>query len=92
MVEQIRAVGRDAGIFEATLAAVGARADHAINAEDLRRALGLWDDLWGALTLKEQARVAAILIERVSYDGADGKVALTFRPTGIKALAGEVRG
>ena len=92
VVQQIRGVGRDAEVFEAALAAARARADGAqVSTRDLRRALALWDDVWGALTLKEQARVAVLMIERVSYDGADGKVALTFRPSGIKALAEEAR-
>jgi len=93
VVGQIRAVGGDREIFEAILASARARADGVmIPAEDFRRALSLWDDVWGALTLKEQARVAALLIERVAYDGVIGKAALTFRATGIKALAEEVRG
>ena len=93
VVEQIRAIGRDPEVFEATLDAARARAEGAaVDAEDLRRALSLWDDVWAALTLKEQARVAALLLERVAYDGANGKVALTFRPDGVKALAEEVRG
>jgi hypothetical protein len=63
-----------------------------IDAQDLRRALSLWDDVWAALTLKEQARVAALLLARVAYDGANGKAALTFRPDGVRALGEEVRG
>jgi len=87
VVGQIRAVGGDREVFEATLAAARARAGGVkIAAEDLRRALSLLDDGWGALTLKEQARVAALLLERAAYDGTSGAVALTFRPTGIKAL------
>ncbi|MCC7137609.1 MAG: recombinase family protein [Planctomycetes bacterium] len=93
VVGQIRAVGGDREVFEATLASARARADGVkIHAEDLRGALSLWDDVWGALTMKEQARVAALLLERVAYDGVIGNAALTFRATGIKALAGEVRG
>ncbi len=87
---QIRAVGRDPEVFEATLAAARARADGSrVEAQDLRRALGLWDDVWGALTPREQARVMALLVETVAYDGATGSAALTFRPSGIRALAEE---
>ena len=86
----IRAVGRDAEVFEATLAAARARADGSrVDAQDLRRAVGLWDDAWGALTPREQARVMALLVEDVAYDGATGSAALTFRPSGIRALAKE---
>ncbi len=31
-----------------------------------------------------------LLVERIGYDGEKGTVALTFRPTGIKALAQEM--
>lgn len=31
-----------------------------------------------------------LLVQRVAYDGRDGTIALTFRPTGIKMLADEV--
>ncbi len=31
------------------------------------------------------------LLEGVAYDGTTGSAALTFRPTGIKALGEEVR-
>lgn len=90
VVAQIRGVGRDAGVFGATLAAACARAGGAaVDPEDLRRALLLWDHVWAALTLKEQARVMALLVESVVYDGPAGSAALTFRPTGIRALAQE---
>jgi site-specific DNA recombinase len=49
-----------------------------------------FDAVWAALTPKEQARVLALLIERVDYDGKSGNVAITFHPTGIKTLASEV--
>jgi hypothetical protein len=34
--------------------------------------------------------VVALLVERVEYDGAAGRVAVAFRPTGIKTLADEL--
>ena len=42
-----------------------------------------WDDL----SPEEKAAVVRGLIERVNYDGARGKVAVTFRPAGILAIA-----
>jgi hypothetical protein len=33
-----------------------------------------------------QARVLQLLIQQVAYDGANGKVAVTFRPSGLKTL------
>jgi site-specific DNA recombinase len=53
-------------------------------------ALSVFDPVWGALTPREQARVIGLLVERVDYDGAKGKVSITFHPTGIKTLAEEL--
>lgn len=90
-MEQVRAIGRDSKVFEATLGAARARTECGeVDAEDLRRALSLWDGVWIVLTPKEQARVLALLVERVAYDGAAASAALSFRPSGIKALSEEV--
>jgi site-specific DNA recombinase len=58
--------------------------------EEAAVALSVFDPVWGALTPREQARVIGLLVERVDYDGAKGKVAITFHPTGIKTLAEEL--
>ncbi len=52
------------------------------------QALAEFDGVWENLAPKEQARVLHLLIERVDYDGAKGKVAITFRPSGLRALPG----
>jgi len=62
----------------------------AINEAALRNALSLIDAVWEALFPGEQARVLHLLVERVGYDGAAGTLAVTFRPSGIKVLSGEV--
>ena len=54
------------------------------------RALTAFDPVWTSLTPREQGRVIDLLVERVEYDGADGTVAVTFRPAGIKTLADEL--
>jgi site-specific DNA recombinase len=36
--------------------------------------------------------VVGLLVERVDYDGAAGKVTISFHPAGIKALADELAG
>jgi site-specific DNA recombinase len=53
-------------------------------------ALTLFDPVWEALTPLEQARILRLLVERVEYDGASGRLSVTFHPTGIKALADEL--
>jgi site-specific DNA recombinase len=69
---------------------IKAVAGERIGEEDARRALSAFDPVWGTLTPREQARVVALLVERVEYDGAAGRVAVAFRPTGIKTLAEEL--
>jgi site-specific DNA recombinase len=57
---------------------------------DAAAALAGFDPVWAALAPHERARVIGLLVEKVVYDGSGGKVAVTFRPTGITALAGEL--
>ncbi|GIK15648.1 MAG: hypothetical protein BroJett003_06120 [Planctomycetota bacterium] len=58
-----------------------------VDEREVVRALSLFDPVWESLTPREQARIVQLLVERVDYDGKTGSVAVTFRPTGIKALA-----
>jgi site-specific DNA recombinase len=53
------------------------------------RALAGLDPTWGTMTPQEQARVVQLLVSRVDYDGARGKVSITFHPLGLKTLAGD---
>jgi site-specific DNA recombinase len=53
------------------------------------RALAELDPAWEAMTPGEQARIVALLVSRMDYDGARGKVAITFHPLGLKTLAGD---
>ena len=62
-----------------------------IDAGDLRAALQAFDPVWANLTTEEQARVVQLLIERIDYDGSVGRMAITFRPTGVRTLAKEAR-
>jgi len=56
---------------------------------DLRQALGRFDPVWEELAPREQARLVRLLVERVGYDGREGKVTVTFRSPGVKALCRE---
>ncbi|MBN2294219.1 MAG: recombinase family protein [Pirellulales bacterium] len=60
-----------------------------VDEEDVARALREFDPLWQSLSPREQARVLHLLIERIDYDGEDGTVSVTFRPTGIRELSEE---
>lgn len=84
--DRIREAERRVGEIDAELAAVFAdRVDEADVAATLAEFAGMWD----CLAPREQARVVELLVERVAYDAGAGKVAITFRATGVKALASQ---
>jgi site-specific DNA recombinase len=61
-----------------------------VDQREVAKAMSIFDPVWDSLTPREQARVVQLLVERVDYDGATGKVSITFRPSGIKTLADEI--
>jgi site-specific DNA recombinase len=85
----------EAAEMEARMGAVHKQLDEAraghLDETDVRRALADFDGLWEEMTPSERARTLHALVERVAYDGQAETVAITFQPTGIKALAGETR-
>ena len=54
--------------------------------QDVTDALTDFDAVWDRLSPREQARLLAVLIQRVDYDAMAGTVAVTFHSTGIDAL------
>jgi len=62
----------------------------AVDRRDLARALEMFDEVWACLFPREQERVIQLLVERMEFDAARETVAITFRPTGIRALAEEI--
>lgn len=61
----------------------------AVDASDVEKAMATFDPVWETLALREQARVVQLLVDRIDYDGATGKVKITFHPTGIRSLASD---
>lgn len=61
-----------------------------LDEDDAEAALTIFEPVWNALTPHEQARVVQLLVEQAEYDGANGKVAITFHPSGIKTLPGQL--
>lgn len=84
VVQQIRAIGRDPRLLQAT---VGASEDR-VDVDGLQSALTEFDPLWSALNTEEQAEVFQILIERIVYDPDSGDFRLTMQPIGIKLSKG----
>ena len=64
--------------------------NHLLAEDEAALALSVFDPVWGSLTPHEQSRVVQLLVEQVNYDGSKGKVAIAFRPAGIKTLAREL--
>jgi site-specific DNA recombinase len=60
-----------------------------VDPAEVAAALASFTPVWEQLSPKERARVIALLVERVDYDGEQGNVSITFRPGGIKTLANE---
>jgi site-specific DNA recombinase len=70
---------------------LGALDATAVTEEEIAEALKTFDSVWKSLNTNEQTRIIRLLIERVGYDGRTGKVAVTFRSAGFKALCGAVQ-
>ena len=71
------------------LAELGSLEAASVDGNDLREALGLFEPVWDALLPSERVRILHLLLEKVDY--RDGKLGLTFRPTGIRTLASEAK-
>lgn len=69
---------------------VGALRDGMVGEDEIRATLAEFDDLWASFTPKEQARIIQLLVGRIEYDGRAGTVSITFRPSGVRALEGEI--
>ena len=89
VIDQIRAIGRDAKLQARVLDGVREQ-DPEADPADLRRALTLFDPVWEVLHAREQARVLKLLLEGIGFDGPAGTAVVGFRATGIRALAEEI--
>jgi site-specific DNA recombinase len=69
-------------------AELGAIASEAVSEQEVAEALKAFDPVWKCLNTNEQTRIVRTLIERVGYDGRTGKVAVSFRSSGLKELCG----
>ncbi len=57
----------------------------------LEKALHDFDPVWNAMPGRHQKRVLQLLIRQIDYDGATGKIAITFHQHGFEALADNLR-
>jgi site-specific DNA recombinase len=95
-VSQLAELQQRVGRVEQRLARLRSQADALrqgrLDAAEAARVLAGLDPAWAGLTPAEQARLVRLLVARVDYDGAKGKVVITFHPAGLKTLAGERAG
>ena len=87
VIDQLRAVFRQPEIVAGTWKAARAQ-DDTITEADAREALREYDPLWDELFPAEQARIVALLVERVDV-GTDG-LNVRLRVDGLASLAREI--
>jgi site-specific DNA recombinase len=58
-----------------------------VDEADVDAAFADFDNVWNALSSREQAQVLALLVARVEFDPKDSTLAISFHPTAIKTLA-----
>ena len=69
--------------FNAQIAAIRRRM---LEPDELAGAVEAFDPLWQSLPPTQQAKLIHLLVDRVEYDGKAETIAVTFHPTGIRAL------
>ena len=57
-----------------------------VDEADVTAAFADFDNVWNALSPREQVRVLRLLVSRVEYAAADSSIEVTFHPSGIKSL------
>ena len=57
-----------------------------IDGKELRRTMESFEDVWKTMNLYEQRNLLRQLIEKVGYDGRTGKVTVSFKSAGVRAL------
>ena len=82
--DRIAGAERRVGEIEAELERL---ARGALDESEVAEGLARFDEVWGVLSPREQARVLNLLVERVDFDGRDETISVTFHACGIKGLA-----
>ncbi len=89
VLEQIHALGNDHNLLRKALAQKPKDQGAMWSVDEVVKACQNVDHHWTKLTPKEVARLVGMVVERVDYDGAKGKVAIAFQPAGIRQLVQE---
>jgi len=59
---------------------------HKLGATDVDAAFADFDNVWKALSPREQSQVLGLLVTRVEFDAANSTVAISFHPSAIRSL------
>jgi site-specific DNA recombinase len=86
--ESLRRAEHRHTIVSVKLAALQAQT---LTREDVVNALTSFEPIWESLTVREQSRIVQLIVKQIDYDGATGRVTITFHPDGIKTIAMENR-
>jgi site-specific DNA recombinase len=60
-----------------------------LGVEEAAQVLGALEQGFGVLPVIEQTRLIHLMVQRVDYDGSQGKLALTLDPAGLVAVLEE---
>ena len=91
LLKQLADWQEDLRIAENRLTVVDAKVtqlkSQALTSNDVSTALNSFEPVWESLTIREQSRIVQLIVKQVDYDGANGRVTITFHPDGIKSIA-----
>jgi hypothetical protein len=91
LLKQLADWHEDLRIAENRLTVVNAKLtllkSQALTSNDVATALDSFEPVWESLTVREQSRIVQLIVKQVDYDGANGRVTITFHPDGIKSIA-----
>jgi site-specific DNA recombinase len=60
-----------------------------VTTDEVEQALAAFEPVWESMAPAEQANLLSLLVERVDFDGAAGKLAVHFHAAGIRSLTNE---
>jgi len=63
-----------------------------IDSGEIETAFADFENVWNALSPREQGQALALLVARVEFDASDSTVAVSFHPTAIKTLSRQALG
>jgi len=61
-----------------------------VDQREMAAALSVFSPVWESLTATDRARAMQLLVERIGYDGREGRLSITFRNAGIKTMNQEM--